>query len=68
MHLVQVHRSQKNQLEKEFYQDCTSRRIWGSLFHIGVAGFVAKLSADCEFIINIFDANISMIFKQKRAD
>ena len=42
MHPVQVHRSQDNQLEKESYQDCTSCRIWGSLFHIGVAGFVAK--------------------------
>ena len=45
MHPVQVHRSQEinNQLEnKKEFQDCTSCRIWGSLFHIGVAGFVAK--------------------------
>ena len=52
MHPVQVHRNiqENNSNPKKEYQDCTSCRIWGSLFHIGVAGFVAKFSADCEFI------------------
>lgn len=44
MHPVQVHRNiqENNSNPKKEYQDCTSCRIWGSLFHLGVAGFVAK--------------------------